>query len=102
MSSGPSRSSADPVTAALDAGADRVLAAVGTTNAAFDARTLDVAINGVMVCRDGGVGDDRSGVDLSNREVKVEVFRKAGEESVTIFTNDLTHDYVHENSAYST
>ena len=80
----------------------RVLAAVGTTNAAFDARTLDVAINGVMVCRDGGVGDDRSGVDLSNREVKVEVFLKAGEESVTIFTNDLTHDYVHENSAYST
>lgn len=80
----------------------RVLAAVGTTKAAFDARTLDVAINGVMVCRDGGVGDGRPGVDLSNREVKVEVFLKAGEESVTIFTNDLTHDYVHENSAYST
>lgn len=80
----------------------RVLAAVGTTKAAFDPRTLDVAINGVMVCRDGGVGDDRAGVDLSNRQVEVEVCLKAGDESVTVYTNDLTHDYVHENSAYST
>ena len=80
----------------------RVLAAVGTTQASFDPMQLDVAINGVMVCRSGGVGEDRSLVDLSEREVKVEIYLHAGEESASIYTNDLTHDYVHENSAYST
>ena len=80
----------------------RVLAAVGTTSAAFEPTQLDVAINGVMVCRSGGVGDDRSGVDMSQREVKVEVFLHAGDADATVLTNDLTHDYVHENSAYST
>lgn len=79
----------------------RVLAAVGTTKAAFDPSRLDVAMNGVMVCRSGGLGEDRSSVDLSGREVEVEVFLHAGDASVTIYTNDLTHDYVHENSAYS-
>lgn len=80
----------------------RVLAAVGTTKAAFEPAQLDVAINGVMVCRAGGVGEDRSLVDLSDREVKVDVYLHAGDISASIFTNDLTHDYVHENSAYST
>ena len=80
----------------------RVLAAVGTTSAAFEPAQLDVAINGVMVCRSGGVGDDRLGVDMSQREVKVEVFLHAGDADATVLTNDLTHDYVHENSAYST
>lgn len=80
----------------------RVLAAVGTTSAAFEPTQLDVAINGVMVCRSGGVGDDRAGVDMSQREVKVEVFLHAGDADATVLTNDLTHDYVHENSAYST
>lgn len=80
----------------------RVLAAVGTTSAAFEPAQLDVAINGVMVCRSGGVGDDRAGVDMSQREVKVEVFLHAGDADATVLTNDLTHDYVHENSAYST
>ena len=80
----------------------RVLAAVGTTSAAFEPAQLDVAINDVMVCRSGGVGDDRSGVDMSQREVKVEVFLHAGDADATVLTNDLTHDYVHENSAYST
>lgn len=79
----------------------RVLAAVGTTKAAFEPDQLDVAINGVMVCRAGGVGDDRNGVDLSQREVKVDVYLHAGDTDVSIYTNDLTHDYVHENSAYS-
>ena len=65
-------------------------------------QALDVAINGVMVCRSGGVGDDRAGVDMSQREVKVEVFLHAGDADATVLTNDLTHDYVHENSAYST
>lgn len=80
----------------------RVLAAVGTTSAAFEPQDLDVAINGVMVCRGGGVGDDRSGVDLTNRDVRVEIDLHAGDVEATVFTNDLTHDYVHENSAYST
>ncbi|MBM6403691.1 bifunctional glutamate N-acetyltransferase/amino-acid acetyltransferase ArgJ [Phycicoccus sp. CSK15P-2] len=80
----------------------RVLAAVGTTSAAFDPAALDVAVNGVQVCRAGGVGEDRSLVDLTPREVRVVVDLHAGEESVTVWTNDLTHDYVHENSAYST
>ncbi|MDN5797341.1 MAG: bifunctional glutamate N-acetyltransferase/amino-acid acetyltransferase ArgJ [Intrasporangium sp.] len=80
----------------------RVLAAVGTTRAAFDPLALDVAINGIEVCRRGGVGQDRSLVDLRAREVRVVVDLHAGDETATIWTNDLTHDYVHENSAYST
>jgi glutamate N-acetyltransferase/amino-acid N-acetyltransferase len=80
----------------------RVLAAVGTTRAVFDPAQLDVSINGVQVCRACGVGDDRSGVDLSGREVQVAIDLHAGSARATIWTNDLTHDYVHENSAYST
>ena len=80
----------------------RVLAAVGTTRAAFDPATLDVSMNGVQVCRAGGVGDDRGLVDLTPREVHVLVELHAGSEAATVWTNDLTHDYVHENSAYST
>ncbi len=80
----------------------RVLAAVGTTSAAFEPDALDVAMNGVQVCRAGGVGDDRSGVDLSGRQVHVVVDLHAGPETATIWTTDLTLDYVHENSAYST
>ena len=80
----------------------RVLAAVGTTRATFDPNALDVAMNGVQVCRAGGVGEDRSLVDLSGREVHVLVDLHAGAEVATVWTNDLTHDYVHENSAYST
>ncbi|GAB3600025.1 bifunctional glutamate N-acetyltransferase/amino-acid acetyltransferase ArgJ [Angustibacter peucedani] len=80
----------------------RVLAAVGTTSAAFDPAVLDVAMNGVWIARDGGPGDDRSGVDLTARAVHVVVDLKAGDATATVWTNDLTHAYVHENSAYST
>jgi len=80
----------------------RVLAAVGTTGAAFDPASLDVGMNGVQVCRAGGVGEDRSLVDLTGREVRVVVDLHAGDATATVWTNDLTHDYVHENSAYST
>jgi glutamate N-acetyltransferase/amino-acid N-acetyltransferase len=80
----------------------RVLAAVGTTAAAFDPASLDVTMNGVQVCRAGGVGEDRSLVDLAPREVRVVIHLHAGDHSATVWTNDLTHDYVHENSAYST
>jgi glutamate N-acetyltransferase / amino-acid N-acetyltransferase len=79
----------------------RVLAAVGTTSAVFDPLALDVAINGVQVCRACGVGQDRSLVDLTGREVQVTVDLHAGPAEATVWTNDLTHDYVHENSAYS-
>ena len=80
----------------------RVLSAVGTTDAAFDPLHIDVSINGVQVCRDSGVGDSRDLVDLEPREVTVEIDLHAGDAQATITTTDLTHDYVHENSAYST
>ncbi|MCW2500492.1 MAG: arginine biosynthesis bifunctional protein ArgJ [Frankiales bacterium] len=80
----------------------RVLAAVGTTAAAFDPDQLDVAINGVLVCRAGGVGEDRDLVDLTGRECRITIDLHAGSETVTVWTNDLTAEYVHENSAYST
>jgi glutamate N-acetyltransferase / amino-acid N-acetyltransferase len=80
----------------------RILAAVGTTRAAFEPEALDVAINDVEVCRGGGVGADRGLVDLSGREVRIRIDLHAGAQTATVWTNDLTHDYVHENSAYST
>ena len=80
----------------------RILAAVGTTSAEFDPERIDVAVNGVWICRNGGIGEDRSLVDLSGRTVEVTVDLHAGDSTATILTNDLTHDYVHENSAYST
>ncbi|HEV7933833.1 MAG TPA: bifunctional glutamate N-acetyltransferase/amino-acid acetyltransferase ArgJ [Actinomadura sp.] len=80
----------------------RVLAAVGTTDAAFDPDELHVAINGVWVCRSGSVGDDRSKVDLRPRDVTITVDLSAGAHAATIWTTDLTAEYVHENSAYST
>ena len=79
----------------------RVLSAVGTTDAAFEPDKLNVAMNGIQICRNGSIGDDRSLVDLEPREVLVEIDLQAGDAEATIWTNDLTHDYVHENSAYS-
>ncbi|WP_371522591.1 bifunctional glutamate N-acetyltransferase/amino-acid acetyltransferase ArgJ [Kitasatospora sp. NBC_01300] len=80
----------------------RVLAAIGTTDAAFDPDRLDVAINGVWVCKDGSVGEDRTLVDMAGREVVITANLNAGTASASLWTNDLTADYVHENSAYST
>jgi glutamate N-acetyltransferase/amino-acid N-acetyltransferase len=80
----------------------RVLSAVGTTSAAFEADRLNVAINGVWVCRNGCAGDDRSKADLRPRDVRITVDLSAGPSSATIHTTDLTTGYVHENSAYST
>ncbi|PTL74172.1 bifunctional ornithine acetyltransferase/N-acetylglutamate synthase [Rathayibacter caricis DSM 15933] len=79
----------------------RVLAAVGTTDAEFDPYGIDVAINGVQVCRAGEPFESRDLVDLAPRAVSVDIDLHAGEATATIWTNDLTHDYVHENSAYS-
>jgi glutamate N-acetyltransferase/amino-acid N-acetyltransferase len=80
----------------------RILAAVGTTAAAFDPDALDVAVNGVWVCKGGAAADDRSTVDLSGRAVTIRIDLHAGADEATIWTNDLSHGYVHENSAYST
>ncbi|WP_300048742.1 bifunctional glutamate N-acetyltransferase/amino-acid acetyltransferase ArgJ [Trueperella sp.] len=84
----------------------RVISQVGTVPAdvaPFEADALDVYFNGVQVCRAGGVGEDRGLVDLAaEREVTIDIDLHAGEEVVELWTNDLTHDYVHENSAYST
>jgi glutamate N-acetyltransferase/amino-acid N-acetyltransferase len=80
----------------------RVLAAIGTTTAVFEPDQLDVAINGVGVCRGGAAGDSRDLVDLTGRQVKIEVALHAGVDTATIHTNDLSHAYVEENSAYST
>ena len=80
----------------------RVLAAIGTTDAAFAADQVDVTINGVTVCRGGSIGDPREGVDLTGRQISIDVDFAAGSEQATIWTNDLSLAYVHENSAYST
>ena len=79
----------------------RVLASIGTTGAQFDPADLDVAMNGVWVCRQSTPHADPATVDLEPREVSVTIDLKAGSERATVWTNDLTHAYVHENSAYS-
>ncbi|MFG3249201.1 bifunctional glutamate N-acetyltransferase/amino-acid acetyltransferase ArgJ [Streptomyces sp. NPDC048187] len=79
----------------------RVLSAIGTTDAVFEPDRLNVAINGVWVCKNGGVGEDRELVDMRYREVHIVADLAAGDATATIWTNDLTADYVHENSAYS-
>jgi glutamate N-acetyltransferase / amino-acid N-acetyltransferase len=80
----------------------RVVAAVGTTQAAFDPSELDVVFNGVQVCRAAGIGDDPATVDLSGREVHVLIDLHAGTAEATVWTNDLTYGYVQENAEYST
>ena len=79
----------------------RVLAAIGTTDAAFDPYDVDVSMNGVRVCHAGAPDRPRTDVDLSPRRVDLLIDLKSGQHAATILTNDLTHDYVHENSAYS-
>ncbi len=85
----------------MDPNWGRVLAAIGTTTADFDPYSVDVSMNGVRVCHAGRPDRPRSEVDLSPRATHVLVDLHNGTESATIWTNDLTHDYVHENSAYS-
>lgn len=80
----------------------RILASVGTTAATFDPADLDVSLNGVMVCRGSAIGDPADQVSLDSREVDVLIDLKSGSHTATVWTNDLTHAYVHENSAYST
>ncbi|MEV6420250.1 bifunctional glutamate N-acetyltransferase/amino-acid acetyltransferase ArgJ [Streptomyces sp. NPDC051662] len=79
----------------------RVLSAIGTTGAVFEPDRLNVAINDVWVCRNGSVGEDRDLVDMRYREVRITADLAAGTDSAVIWANDLTAEYVHENSAYS-
>jgi glutamate N-acetyltransferase/amino-acid N-acetyltransferase len=80
----------------------RVLAAIGTTRADFEPDRIDIRLNGVQVCRDGAAGDPRDLVDLTGRAVTVEVNLRNGRHGATIWTNDLTYDYVKENAEYAT
>ncbi|MEY4296427.1 MAG: hypothetical protein RL016_273 [Actinomycetota bacterium] len=79
----------------------RILAAVGVTSAEFDPYNIDVSINGVSVSRHGQPDQPRDLVDLKPREVHIQISLNAGDAQATIYTNDLTHEYVEENSAYS-
>jgi len=80
----------------------RILAAVGTADADFDSLDIDVELNGIMVARASSPGDDRTLVDLSGKLIGIVINLKVGSYDATILTNDLSHDYVHENSAYAT
>ena len=79
----------------------RILAAIGTTSAAFDPYDIDVSMNSVLISAKGMPAADRSKVDLSGREVVIEIDLHSGDQTATVVTNDLTHAYVEENSAYS-
>jgi len=80
----------------------RVLAAVGSADAHMDPLSIDVKLNGVQVCSDSAPDADKTTVNFEARLVEIEIDMKVGTSTATIMTNDLTHDYVHENSAYST
>ena len=79
----------------------RVLAAAGTADADLDPLKIDVRLNGVQVCTNSAPDADKTTVDFSARLVEIEIDLKVGKSAATILTNDLSHDYVHENSAYS-
>jgi glutamate N-acetyltransferase/amino-acid N-acetyltransferase len=79
----------------------RILAAVGTTKAEFDPYNIDVAINGVLISQKGEPAGDRSLIDLAPRKVDININLNVGTDVATVVTNDLTHEYVEENSAYS-
>lgn len=80
----------------------RVLAAVGTADAQMDALNIDVILNGVHVAKESAPFEDKNKVSFTDRLVSLEVNLNMGSASATVMTNDLSHDYVHENSAYST
>ena len=79
----------------------RVLAAVGTADAQMNPLTIDVLLNGVAVCTNSAPDADKSTINFSAREVIIEIDLKVGTSTATVLTNDLSYDYVHENSAYS-
>jgi glutamate N-acetyltransferase/amino-acid N-acetyltransferase len=80
----------------------RVVSAVGSTDAVRDPDRLNVAINGIWVCRHGAAGEERSKVDLRPKDVTITVDLASGPHTAMILTTDLTAAYVHENAAYPT
>ena len=80
----------------------RVLAAVGTADAQMDALNIDVFLNGIHVAKESAPYEDKNMVSFAERLVNLEVNLNMGSATATVMTNDLSHDYVHENSAYST
>jgi glutamate N-acetyltransferase/amino-acid N-acetyltransferase len=80
----------------------RVLAAVGTTQVTLNPLDIDVTLNGVQVAKSSAPFEDRNKVSFEDRLVTIQVNLKIGTAGATVFTNDLSHDYVHENSAYAT
>ena len=80
----------------------RVLAAVGTADALIDPLTIDVVLNGISVAKNGAPDQDKNLVKFEDRLVRIDIDLHQGDHGATIYTNDLSHDYVHENSAYST
>ena len=84
----------------------RILSQIGTVDAKvapFDVNDVNVSINGVQICRNGGIGEPKDELDLAaSRLVSIEIELGAGDAHATVYTTDLTHDYVHENSAYTT
>jgi glutamate N-acetyltransferase / amino-acid N-acetyltransferase len=80
----------------------RVLAAVGTADAQIDALNIDVFLNGIHVAKQSAPFEDKKLVSFEDRLVELEVNLNVGSSTATVMTNDLSHDYVHENSAYST
>ena len=80
----------------------RILAAVGTAEATLNSDLIDVYLNGLQVCGNGAAIAASEKVDLKDRSIQIRVDLKIGSGKATIFTNDLSTQYVHENSAYST
>ena len=80
----------------------RILAALGSTKAVLDPLNIDVTLNGVQVCRASAPGEARELVDMKGERIDIVIDLHIGSAAATIFTNDLTAEYVHENSAYST
>jgi glutamate N-acetyltransferase/amino-acid N-acetyltransferase len=79
----------------------RIIMAIGNAPAHVEADRIDVTLNGVLVCRAGGRAADREGADLSGRDIEVLIDLHVGDAAATVLTTDLSHDYVEENSAYS-
>ena len=81
----------------------RIVSSLGTVPpdvAPYDSEKVTVDVNGVRICENGGAGRDRSEVDMTPREVHIDIDLNAGEAEATVWTDDLTHEYVHINADY--